>query len=59
MCFRDYVFVLLFFALLMFVLVDTNLNIQRVEHELADFRQTVKVSQDSILVNVKKPVWWR
>ena len=59
MCFRDYVFVLLFFALLMFVLVDTNLNIQRVERELADFRQTVKVSQDSILVNVKTPPWWR
>jgi predicted amino acid-binding ACT domain protein len=63
MCFRDYVFALMLFCLMVFVLCSMNLTqteqIRDLREEVHSLRQSITVTQDSILANVKTPVWWR
>ena len=55
--------ILIFIAIctltLIFTLTIQSKQIKELHMELAGFRQEVVAMQDTLLVNVKRPVWWR
>ena len=53
------VFVAVCTLALIFTLTVQGRQIKELHRELVEFRQEVVAMQDTLLVNVKRPVWWR